>query len=33
MEVYQLTSVLGVHTVTFGVPHLIDELKKAEAGK
>jgi alkylhydroperoxidase/carboxymuconolactone decarboxylase family protein YurZ len=30
MEVYQLTSVLGVHTVTFGVPHLIDELKRAE---
>ncbi len=29
MEVYQLTSVLGVHTVTFGVPHLIDELKRA----
>jgi hypothetical protein len=33
MEVYQLTSVLGVHTVTFGVPHLIDELRKAEEGK
>jgi alkylhydroperoxidase/carboxymuconolactone decarboxylase family protein YurZ len=33
MEVYQLTSVLGIHTVTFGVPHLIDELKRAEAGK
>jgi len=33
MEVYQLTSVLGVHTVTFGVPHLIDELKKAETGR
>ena len=30
MEVYQLTAVLGVHTVTFGVPHLIDELKTAE---
>jgi alkylhydroperoxidase/carboxymuconolactone decarboxylase family protein YurZ len=33
MEVYQLTSVLGVHTVTFGVPHLIDELKKAETSR
>jgi hypothetical protein len=33
MEVYQLTSVLGVHTVTFGVPHLIDELKKAGEGR
>jgi alkylhydroperoxidase/carboxymuconolactone decarboxylase family protein YurZ len=30
MEVYQLTSVLGIHTVTFGVPHLIDELREAE---
>lgn len=29
MEVYQLTSVLGVHTVTMGVPVLMDELKKA----
>ncbi len=33
MEVYQLTSVLGIHTVTFGMPHLIDELKRAEEGK
>ena len=33
MEVYQLTSVLGIHTVTFGMPHLIDELKRAEDGK
>lgn len=33
MEVYQLTAVLGIHTVTFGVPHLIDELKRAEDGK
>lgn len=30
MEVYQLTSVLGIHTVTFGMPALIDELKRAE---
>lgn len=30
MEVYQLTSVLGVHTVTFGMPALIDELERAE---
>ena len=30
MEVYQLTAVLGIHTVTFGMPALIDELAKAE---
>ena len=29
MEVYQLTSVLGMHTCTMGVPALLDELKKA----
>lgn len=29
MEVYQLTSVLGMHTCTMGVPVLIDELQKA----
>ena len=29
MEVYQLTSVLGMHTCTVGVPVLIDELEKA----
>ena len=29
MEVYQLTSVLGMHTCTVGVPILIDEMKKA----
>lgn len=29
MEVYQLTSVLGMHTCTMGVPVLIDELAKA----
>jgi alkylhydroperoxidase/carboxymuconolactone decarboxylase family protein YurZ len=29
MEVYQLTSVLGIHTCTMGVPVLVDELKKA----
>ena len=28
MEVYQLTSVLGMHTCTMGVPVLIDELEK-----
>ncbi len=32
MEVYQLTSVLGIHTVTLGVPALIDELAKAGNG-
>ena len=29
MEVYQLTSVLGMHTCTVGVPILIEEIKKA----
>ncbi|MEP9351900.1 carboxymuconolactone decarboxylase family protein [Xanthobacter sp. KR7-225] len=29
MEVYQLTSVLGMHTCTMGVPVLLDELKRA----
>ena len=29
MEVYQLTSVLGIHTCTMGVPALVDELQKA----
>jgi alkylhydroperoxidase/carboxymuconolactone decarboxylase family protein YurZ len=29
MEVYQLTSVLGIHTCTLGVPALVDELEKA----
>ena len=29
MEVYQLTAVLGIHTVTLGVPALVDELAKA----
>ena len=28
MEVYQLTSVLGMHTCTMGVPVLLDELRK-----
>tara|TARA_B100000989_G_C19504760_1_gene455965 strand:+ start:302 stop:1078 length:777 start_codon:yes stop_codon:yes gene_type:complete len=29
MEVFQLTSVLGMHTCTVGVPILIDEMKRA----
>ena len=29
VEVYQLVSVLGMHTFTFGMPILLDELKKA----
>ena len=29
MEVYQLVSVLGIHTVTFGLPVLLDEARKA----
>jgi alkylhydroperoxidase/carboxymuconolactone decarboxylase family protein YurZ len=32
MEVYQLTSVLGVHTLTMGVPVLLDEMNKAAGG-
>ena len=32
MEVYQLTSVLGMHTCTMGVPVLLDELKTAGIG-
>ncbi|MBS0641444.1 MAG: carboxymuconolactone decarboxylase family protein [Acetobacteraceae bacterium] len=30
MEVLALTSVLGIHTVSMGLPVLLDELKKAE---
>jgi alkylhydroperoxidase/carboxymuconolactone decarboxylase family protein YurZ len=29
MEVYELTSVLGIHTCTMGVPILLDELRQA----
>jgi len=29
IEVYQLTSVLGMHTCTMGVPVLLDEMRKA----
>ena len=32
MEVYQLTSVLGIHTVTTGLPILFDEMMKAGRG-
>ena len=32
MEVLELTSVLGIHTCTVGVPILIEELKKAGQG-
>ena len=32
MEVYQLVSVLGMHTITMGVPVLIDEMDKAGQG-
>jgi alkylhydroperoxidase/carboxymuconolactone decarboxylase family protein YurZ len=31
MEVLALVSVLGIHTVSMGLPVLLDELKKAEA--
>jgi alkylhydroperoxidase/carboxymuconolactone decarboxylase family protein YurZ len=30
MEVLELTSVLGIHTIAVGLPALLDELKKAE---
>jgi alkylhydroperoxidase/carboxymuconolactone decarboxylase family protein YurZ len=30
MEVLELTSVLGIHTVSMGLPVLLDELKKAD---
>ena len=29
MEVYELTSVLGIHTCTLGVPILLEELERA----
>ena len=32
MEVFELTSVLGIHTITMGVPVLMKELKLAEEG-
>jgi hypothetical protein len=31
MEVFQLVSVLGIHSVTHGVPVLVEELRAAEA--
>jgi len=33
MEVLELTSVLGIHTCTMGVPILAEELKKAGEGE
>ena len=33
MEVLELTSVLGVHTISVGLPALLDELQKWEAEK
>jgi alkylhydroperoxidase/carboxymuconolactone decarboxylase family protein YurZ len=32
MEVYELVSVLGMHTCTMGVPILLDEITKASGG-
>jgi len=32
MEVLELTSVLGIHTCSMGVPVLMDELRKRDAG-
>lgn len=33
MEVFELVSVLGIHTCAMGVPALMEELKKAEEGR
>lgn len=33
MEVFELTSVLGIHTLTAGVPILIEEMKKVGKGE
>jgi len=33
MEVYELTSVLGIHTMTLGVPAMLEELAKARKAK
>jgi alkylhydroperoxidase/carboxymuconolactone decarboxylase family protein YurZ len=33
MEVLELTSVLGIHTCTLGVPVLLEEMEKAGKGK
>jgi alkylhydroperoxidase/carboxymuconolactone decarboxylase family protein YurZ len=33
MEVYELTSVLGIHTCTLGVPVLLEELETASAAR
>ena len=32
MEVYQLVSILGMHTCTMGVPVLLDEMRQAGKG-
>lgn len=32
MEVFELTSVLGIHTITMGVPVLMKELKLIDSG-
>lgn len=32
MEVYELVSVLGIHTCTMGVPILVEELEKFDKG-
>ena len=33
MEVFEIASVIGIHTCTMGVPILIDELERAEAAR
>ena len=33
MEVFELVSVLGIHTCTMGVPILVEEVKKFEQKK
>jgi alkylhydroperoxidase/carboxymuconolactone decarboxylase family protein YurZ len=33
MEVFQLVAVLGVHSLTVGLPIFVEELKRADAGE
>ena len=33
MEVFQLVAVLGVHSLTVGLPIFVEELKRAEQGE
>jgi len=33
MEVFQLVAVLGVHSLTLGLPIFVEELKRADAAE